>query len=232
MTSWLSWTDEEELHFYWWTFIVMAVNLLSVNSGGQARSLGLTEQCAIIITSNRYYVRSMFDLSFKEHGKGRDSWDWPCPMCSRPWAARKRLRPDDVVVVAGLVQRSLCWCGFWWWSLFHAVPERWGKAKPCFIGELRWAGWNQRPRRGEGITPKQTQSMWNEKKNNDQDEAYLHWTPAQNKQVAHQRERFIHSTQKTEDRPGQVRYNDVDDEDALDDWIWNVDGQLILIWVY
>lgn len=44
----------------------MAVNLLSVNSGGQARSLDLTEQCAIISTSNRYYVRSMFDLSFKE----------------------------------------------------------------------------------------------------------------------------------------------------------------------
>lgn len=62
----------------------MAVNLLSVNSGGQARSLDLTEQCAIINTSNRYYVRSMFDLSFKEHGKGRDSWDWPCPKCSRP----------------------------------------------------------------------------------------------------------------------------------------------------
>lgn len=34
-----SWTDEEELHFYWWTFIVMAVNLLPENSRGQESGL-------------------------------------------------------------------------------------------------------------------------------------------------------------------------------------------------
>lgn len=78
-----SWTDEEELHFYWWTFIVMAVNLLPENSKGQESGLDWA-MC-------NYYqqwvlCRCMSDLSFKEHGKGRDSWDWPCPKCSRPWA--------------------------------------------------------------------------------------------------------------------------------------------------